>query len=261
MQFLRVNDTTIHYRLRTGDKGVLPIVFSNSLGTDFRIWDDVVSRMPKEIPVLCMDKRGHGLSDLSDITIDILARDVASVMEVCGLGRSLVCGVSVGGLISQALAAARPDLVAGLVLSNTGSKIGNDEIWNERIEITRSKGIEAMADAVMERWFSPGFRNSREEEVSGYRNMLCRTTAEGYARTSEAIRDADYTGSSANLDVPAICISGSEDKATPTELVEALSKTVPGAQHHSIEGVGHLPSIEDPETVANIIIELHGKLG
>ncbi|MEM7289768.1 MAG: 3-oxoadipate enol-lactonase [Pseudomonadota bacterium] len=260
MQFARVNDIVIHYEFRPGNDRNTPIIFSNSLGTDFRIWDGVVSRLPKDIPILRMDKRGHGLTDISPVAIDSLADDVAAMMKLNNLEKGLICGVSVGGLIAQAMASNHPDHVAGLVLSNTGSKIGTTEIWNERIEIARNQGIAVMADAVMERWFSKSFRENEPDRVAGYRNMLCQTTAEGYASTSEAIRDADYTDLSSRLSVPTFCVSGSEDMATPKALVKALSQTIPGAAHYPIKGVGHLPSIEAPDVMVDIIMGLYGSL-
>jgi len=76
MSFVTLNGATFHYRYSGGD-GV-PIIFLNSLGTDFRIWDDVIGHLAKGVPVLCMDKRGHGLSDDAPIAMDALVQDVAA---------------------------------------------------------------------------------------------------------------------------------------------------------------------------------------
>ena len=110
-----------------------PIVFANSLGTDLRIWDDVRRSLDPKIPVLAMDTRGHGLSQSGPTDIATLAKDVADMMDNLGLTDALICGVSVGGLIAQSLAASRKDLVAGVMLCNTGAKIGDDATWTQRI--------------------------------------------------------------------------------------------------------------------------------
>ena len=254
MRFTRLDDVTVHYSLREGD-GV-PVVFLNSLGTDLRIWDGVIARLDPAIPVLGLDKRGHGLSDEGPVSIDTLAGDVAALMDRLELGPALICGVSVGGMIAQALAVARPDLVAGLVLCCTGAKIGDAETWNTRIETVRRDGIAAMSGAILERWFSGAFRDERAAEFAGYRNMLERTPPEGYAAVSAAIRDADLTEAAARITAPTQCIAGSEDLATPPALVETLAGLIPGAGYEVIDGCGHLPCIEQPARIAEAIRQM-----
>ncbi|MFW8595845.1 3-oxoadipate enol-lactonase [Cribrihabitans neustonicus] len=258
MPFVTLDGTALHYRLIPGTGR--PVVFLNSLGTDFRIWDGVISRLELPSPVLCMDKRGHGLSDEGPASIALLARDAAALMVRLGLSGGLICGVSVGGMIAQALAAQRPDLAAGLVLCNTGAKIGDAESWNARINAVLDHGIAAIAEGILERWFSAGFRAREPAALAGYRNMLTRTPPRGYAAVCGAIRDSDFSHSSANLTLPALCIAGSEDQATPPEVVEALARIIPGAGYRLIEGCGHLPCIEAPDTVAQELRQLYRQL-
>ncbi|MDT8326974.1 MAG: 3-oxoadipate enol-lactonase, partial [Roseovarius sp.] len=260
LTFAKPGDVTLHYHLRPGAPGARPVVFLNSLGTDFRIWQGVVDRLG-DMSVLMMDKRGHGLSDAGEASIAGLAGDVSDLMDHLGLSNALICGVSVGGMIAQALAAARPDLVAGLVLCNTGAKIGDAAFWNARIETVQASGLDAMADAILERWFSPGFRANKPAELAGYRNMLSRTTATGYAATCAAIRDADLRESTRMITVPTTCIGGTEDLSTPPDLVTALAGMIPDATLTIIDDVGHLPCIEAPEVVADEITTLWKALG
>src|SRR6056297_460082 len=169
MSFATLNGVTLHYRYRPGVGA--PVVFLNSLGTDLRIWDAVIAGLGANVPLLCLDKRGHGLSDEGEITMNLLVEDVAALMNHLGLSHAVICGVSVGGMIAQGLATARPDLVAGLVLCCTGTRIGNAEGWNARIDTVRRDGIAAMSEAILERWFSTGFREAETAALAGYRNM------------------------------------------------------------------------------------------
>ena len=258
MPFIKFKDVTFHYHLTGG--GSVPIVFLNSLGTDFRIWDNVIARLDVNPAILTIDKRGHGLSDDGTITMDLLVSDVADLMDHLGLSGALVCGVSVGGMIAQGLASQRPDLVSGLMLCNTGAKIGDEEGWNARIDAVNKGGISSIADTILERWFSTRFRMSQADEFAGYRNMLTRTPASGYAGVSAAIRDANLTDGTAKLRLPTICIAGSEDMATPPDLVHSLSNLISGSTYELIDGVGHLPCIEVPQTVAEHIKNLHARL-
>lgn len=252
--FLDHGGTVLHVAWRPG-RGT-PVVLANSLGTDFRIWDAVVACLPEDVPVLRMDKRGHGLSGTGAASIPDLADDVIHAMEHFGTGPAVLCGVSVGGLIVQSAAAARPDLARALVLSNTGLKIGDDALWNARIETVRTEGLGAMADGILERWFSPAFRSGRPADLAGYRAMLTRTPPEGYAAVCAAIRDCDLTGDAAALTMPAVCIAGETDLATPPEVVRAMADALPDARYLELPGVGHLPCIEAPEAVAGAILGL-----
>jgi len=258
MAFASLNGVTHHYHFRAGD-GV-PIVCLNSLGTDFRIWDEVIAHLDGRAPVLCMDKRGHGLSDDGPITMDDLVDDVAALMDHLDLSGALICGVSMGGLIAQGLIAARPDLVSGLVLCCTGAKIGDAAGWNARIEATLTDGIASMSEAILERWFSESFRENRTTDLAGYRNMLTRTSADGYAGVCGAIRDSDFTQNKGAITVPTACIAGSDDLATPPELVKTLAGLIPNAGYKEIERCGHLPCIEASEVVAASIADMRGQL-
>ncbi|WP_299897012.1 3-oxoadipate enol-lactonase [uncultured Ruegeria sp.] len=252
--FLRVNGRLHHFRFRAGD-GARALVFANSLGTDLRIWDSVIDRLPPDVPVLTYDKAGHGLSEGGAVTIPDFASDLAALMDAIRLSDALICGVSVGGMIAQVLAAERPDLVAGLVLCNTSHRIGSAESWAERIDSLDETGLEAMADGVLERWFAPGFQHEHPDLVSGYRIMLTRTPEDGYRTVCAAIRDTDLGDSTSRLACPTLCIAGTEDQATPPEIVEATANVIPEADYTCLNGVGHLPCIEVPDQLAALLCE------
>ena len=263
LAFAAPNGVVLHHRVRPGRTGVRPLALANSLGTDLRIWDAVVARLDPAIPVLAFDKRGHGLSELGAeaVTIAAHAGDLAGLMDRHGMSGALVCGVSVGGMIAQALAAARPDLAAGLVLCDTGARIGEAAAWRARIDAVREGGMEAIAGGVLERWFAPAFRSAHPEALAGHRAMLTRTPAEGYAATCAAIAAADLTEAAARLRLPATCVVGAEDLATPPDLVRALAGLIPGARFHILPGVGHLPCVEAPDALAALVADLHRRLG
>lgn len=253
-KFTCINGRVLHFLFRPGN-GHLPIVFANSLGTDFRIWDEVIERLPEDATTLQYDKSGHGLSEEGAVTISDHAADLAALMDTLGLAQALVCGVSVGGMIALELSLARPDLTVGLFLSNTGYKIGTYEMWNDRIKAVNELGLEAMADDLLERWFSGNFWQNETVQIAGYRMMLSRTPAQGYASICAAIRDVELSNKIVSINCRTFCLAGSEDKATSPEVVAALADKIPGAMYHTIEGVGHIPAIEAPDTVAQHIRE------
>jgi len=251
MNVSKANGVHLHYR-EEGDPDGTPLVFINSLGTDFRAWDRVVERLGGGFRIIRYDKRGHGLSEATPApyAMDEHVADLASLLDTLGVDGAVVCGISVGGMIAQGLAAAEPRRVRALVLCDTGHRIGTAETWNDRIEAIKMGGIEAMADPIIERWFSEHFRSERAAEVAGWRNMLVRTTVDGYTGTCAAIRDADLTEQARGIGKPTLCLCGTADLATTPELVQELAGLIDGARYVPIEGAGHLPCIEMPDEMA-----------
>lgn len=255
MQFVRLNDIVLHYQVFGADSGKPVLVFANSLGTDFRIWRDVVVALAGEFTIVTYDKRGHGLSDAppAPYTLDEHVSDVAGLLDHLRLRDVHFCGLSVGGLIAQGLYKARPDLIRALILCDTGHKIGTAEMWDERLGDVHAKGLEAMADGVMERWFTKEFRVRESAALRGYRAMLARQSVDGYAGTIHAIRNADLTDDCAKIGVPTLCVVGDQDLATPPELVRDMANRIPGARFVEIEGAGHIPCVEQPEALVALV--------
>lgn len=253
MKALRANGQTLHVA-DEGPRDGRAVVFSNSLGTDFRLWNPMLPHLPDGLRLIRYDKRGHGLSTCPDGPYAIAdhMRDLESLLDELGIKEAVIVGLSVGGMIAQALGAARPDLVKGLVLCDTGHVIGPPAIWETRIEAIRKGGIESLSDAILERWFGARFHQEKADELSLWRSMLTRTPVEGYIGTCQAIQKADLTEGTRSLSMPAICFVGSEDGATTPELVRSTADLI-GVDCIEIEGAGHLPCVEAPETMAEII--------
>lgn len=258
----QLNGITIHYR-EEGPPGGLPLVFVNSLGTDFRLWDGVCERLNGRFRLIRYDKRGHGLSAAPPPPYQMTdhVKDLAALLDHLGVKRAVIIGVSVGGMIAQGLYGYQPERIAGLILSNTAHKIGTEELWNDRIAAVETDGLAAIADNVLERWFSPQYRAAETASLTVYRHMLTRTPAAGYVGTCAALRDADYTEIASAIAVPAHLVAGSTDGATPPDLVRSTHDLIAGSSYTLVEGVGHLPMIERPGEMAALIngfIKEHG---
>ena len=254
VQFVQVNGVSLHHQIIGGPGNKPVIVFINSLGTDFRIWRDVIVRLAGSYPLLTYDKRGHGLSDVGEApySIEDHVDDLIGLLEHLKVSDAVVCGLSVGGLIAQGLYARRPDLVKALILCDTAHKIGTADMWAARIAAIDESGLDGIVDGVMERWFTPAFRES-DPSFPGYRNMMLRQPVEGYTGTCAAIRDADYTAAAGNVAVPTLCVVGDQDGATPPELVLSLAKLIPRARYEVIKDAGHIPCVEQPDMLTTII--------
>jgi 3-oxoadipate enol-lactonase len=256
MAFKRLGDIVVHHEV-TGPARAPALVLVNSLGTDFRVWNALAPFLAERFRLIAYDKRGHGLTDVpaGPYTIAGLAGDLGRLLDFLEVREAVICGLSIGGMIAQQLAAARPELVRGLVLMDTAHKIGAAALWQDRIEAVQSRGIASIADGILQRWFARPFHEERADELAGWRNMLVRTPAVGYAACCAAIRDADLTAAAAAIKVPTLCLVGADDGATPSTLVQELASLIPGARFREIAAAGHLPCVEQPDAVASTMLQ------
>lgn len=260
MRVLQLSDVSLHYREDGSPEGPT-VVFANSLGTELRLWDDVVARMPPELRLIRYDKRGHGLSSCPTppFTMGALVREAEALLDHLNVRNCVFVGLSVGGLIAQGLAVKRLDQVRAMVLSNTGAKIGTKDMWADRVNLIRQGGLEAIAEATMDRWFSKAFLKT--PELALWRNMLVRTPQDGYIGCAEAIAGTDFYTTTASLTLPTLGIAGSEDGATPPDLVRETAELVKGSKFELIRGAGHLPCVEKPDEYTNLLIGFLKSIG
>ena len=260
MALLELDDVKLNY-VDEGDPTGPCVVFSNSLGTNLHLWDPIMPYLPKGLRLIRYDKRGHGESTVPDSPYQMgkLIHDVERLLDHLKVQDCVFVGLSIGGIIAQGLATKRMDLIRAMVLSNTGAKIGTKELWQERIDTALSVGLEPMADAVMERWFSKSFRET--PAINAWRAMLVSTPAHGYAGCSAAISGTDFYAATAALKLPTLAIAGTEDGATPPDLVRETQELISGSRFHLMRGAGHLPCAEQPQEYAKVLADFLAEVG
>lgn len=256
MQAITINKQLIAYRHRTGGGGPC-VVFANSLGSDQSLWDNVIAQLGGGFDTLTYDLRGHGLSAVSQgYTVVDMADDLIALLDALGVRDAILCGVSVGGMVAQSVAARRPDLLRAVILSNTAVRIGTAERWNDRIAGVTANGIATIADTILENWFAPSYRNAKPDLWAMHRSMLCRTPTEGYTATCATIRDTDLSADVGAISVPTLCVAGAHDRSVTPDQVQALAAGIPGARCKVLADVGHLPALESPVRMAALIEEM-----
>ncbi|MCB9994211.1 MAG: 3-oxoadipate enol-lactonase [Hyphomicrobiaceae bacterium] len=255
MQFANIDGHVLHFQQIGAAKDKPTLVFVNPLGSDFRVWRDIIVQLAGDFSMVTYDKRGHGLSDRGDrmMVIEDHVWDLANLLEHAGIEKAFVCGLSIGGMIAQGLAVARPELVQGLILCDTGHKIGTAETWQERIEAVEEGGVESVADAIVARWFSDEFKESHGADVRGFRNMVARQDAYGYIQSCNALAEADLTHVAPEIEAPTLLICGDQDEVTSPVLMHELQGMISGARLELIEGTRHVPLVEKPHEVADLI--------
>ncbi len=232
------------------------LVLSSSLGTAFELWDGLVPELASRLRVLRYDHRGHGRSEVPSgpYTVAELAADVLELLDRLELDRVSFCGLSLGGAVGMWIASRAPERVDRLVLCCTSACFGPPEAWAERARTVRTRGLEAIADATMERWFTPPFRERRPEVAARYRQMLVATPPEGYAGCCEAIGAWDFRPELGSIAVPTLVVAAAEDPSTPPEHAELIADSISGARLVVLEDAAHLANVEQPEAFARAVL-------
>ena len=254
MNFFNNGKTVIYYEDYSSHHDEV-ICFSNSLGTDNRLWNKILCHFTDYFRVITYDKRGHGLSNkpISKISIEDLALDISDLLEHLKIKKVNFVGISIGGMIAQKLASIKPNLINKLILCDTAVKIGNCDIWNERVELLKKKGIIGISDFIIERWFSKSFILSNLNEIQIYKNMLNTTSIQGYIECCEAIKEADLSMSTQLIKNPTLVLVGSNDLSAPPEQVQSTANLIKNSKFHVIKNSGHLPCVDNPDEFAKII--------
>lgn len=251
-------DLRVRYEA-AGPPGAPVVVLSHSLGTDLGMWEPQVPALARRLRVLRYDTRGHGGTTVTPgaYTLAQLAEDVLRLLDALDVAQAHFCGLSMGGLIGMWLGAHARGRVRRLVLSNTAARIGTVEGWNERIASVRARGMESVAAAVAERWFSREFRARSPAAVARARAWLGSTAPDGYAGCCAAIRDADERADVRAITAPTLVIAGSRDPSTPPAEGRRLAEAIPGARYVELPA-SHLAGLEAAEAFTS---ELTGFLG
>lgn len=256
MPFIVTNNTRIYYRLEgSGDRPLL--VLAHSLGADHGMWLPQVPALLDHFQVLRFDIRGHGASDAppGDYSMEQLGRDVLAVAGAAGGKQFAFCGLSLGGMIGQWLAANAAECVTRLVLANTSPKVADPSLFEARRRAVLEQGMTGIADAAMQRFFSARTLGRGLPMVESMRATLLATQPAGYAGCCAAIRDMDHTALLGQIRTPTLVIAGDRDVSTPWDgHGEILVRSIPGALALRLP-TAHLSNLEKPSSFNTALLE------
>lgn len=251
MAFIEIDGRSVAYRL-LGETTSPLVILAHPLGMTQAVWDDVLARLLPRYRVLTWDLPGHGASQGwaqgSEITTESLAAETLALADHAGVSRFHFVGTSIGGAVGQQLLATHPERLASVLLTNTGAAIGTPDAWNTRAQRIREEGIAALADEIVPRWFAPKLIEAQPALASGWKVQMARNDGESYAKLCEMLGRTDFSGKLSGKKVSVSLLGGSEDMATPPETLKALAAECDDAPLSILEGIGHVPSVECPET-------------
>jgi 3-oxoadipate enol-lactonase len=244
MPMIQSDGCSINVRM-DGNDSAPALIMSNSLGTDFGMWDPQVDALSKHFRLVRYDHRGHGQSGAPSgpYSMEMLGRDVLAIMDGLGIEKANWCGLSMGGMVGQWLGANAPERFDRLVLCNTACYYADKSGWADRINAVKTGGIAAVAAGVANRWFTPGFIAREPEKVERLRQMVRDTPIEGYLGCCDAIRDMDHRALLPKITVPTLIITGKHDVATTPADAEFIRERIPGAKLVMLDAA-HISNVE-----------------
>jgi 3-oxoadipate enol-lactonase / 4-carboxymuconolactone decarboxylase len=256
MPFVQLDDHRCYYRL-DGVDGPPVVMLSHSLGLDHTMWDALAVDLSGHATVLRYDTRGHGATDATpgDYRIDQLGRDALALADALGIRTFAFCGLSLGGMVGQWLATHAADRLTRLVLANTTARVSEPQAMEDRRRAVLEKGMSAVVDVVMARFFSAAALNAGGAAVASARRTLLSTNPTGYAGCCAAIRDMDQTAALRAIKRPTLVICGDADVAMPWEgHGDRLVKAIAGAKAVRLPAA-HLSNLERPRTFNAAVLE------
>jgi 3-oxoadipate enol-lactonase len=248
--------TELRHEVSGRDGASGPVVLGGSLGTTLAMWDPQVPALAADRMVIRYDHLGHGGSPVppGPYTIEQLGEAVLGLLDRLEIERTSYCGLSLGGMLGMWLAINAPERIDRLVLICTSAHLPPAAGWRERAAVVRRAGsAEAVADAVLARWFTAPFARAHSDVVERHRRMIATTPAEGYAACCEAIAGLDLRAGLPSIQAPTLVIAGAQDPAAPPEHARVIAAGIRGAGLEVLDPAAHLSSVERASEVTRLI--------
>lgn len=253
---IHANGIDIEYRIEGSGPWVM---LSHSLSTDLRMWDGQAAALAGRYTVLRYDTRGHGGSGVppAPYAFADMAADALALLDALGVAKASFVGLSMGGMIGQHLALAAPERLQRLVVASSTSRIPPEgaAIWEERIATVRARGMAAMVESTLGRWFTEAYRRDHPDVMERIGGMIGNSPPEGYIGCGMAIRALDITGRLAAVRTPTLVVVGEQDPGTPVAASRAIAEAIPGARLAVIPDASHLCNIQQAEEFSRLLLD------
>jgi 3-oxoadipate enol-lactonase len=247
---IKANGIQMNYEL-SGKKGAPVVVLSHSLSSSLEMWNPQMEALNPHFQVLRYDIRGNGGSDAPSgaYTLELLGNDVIKLLDALNINKVHFVGLSIGGMIGQSLALNHAHRLRSLALCDTASIVPQEAqpIWQERINKVLSKGMEALLDETMERWFTPAFLRKGSLMVDIIRKQILDTPVKGYIGCAEAIRKLNYLDRLSEIKMPTLIMVGEDDPATPVSASVAMHERISNSKLVILPSARHLSNVEQTE--------------
>ena len=247
---IKAHGIQMNYEL-SGKKGAPIVILSHSLASSLLMWNPQMEALNTHFQVLRYDIRGHGGSDAPSgaYTLELLENDAIKLLDALGIDQVHFVGLSMGGMIGQGLALNYSHRLKSLALCDTASivPVEAQPIWQERTDKAREKGMAALLDETMERWFTPAFLRKGSPMLDIIRKQILATPVKGYIGCAEAIRKLNYLDQLSRIKIPTLITVGEDDPGTPVSASEAMHKRISNSKLVILPSSRHLSNVEQTE--------------
>jgi 3-oxoadipate enol-lactonase len=255
---VRINGIQINYEV-SGRQGAQVVVLSHSLGSSMAMWDPQIEALESHYRVVRYDMRGHGGSNApqGSYTLEQLGEDAVALLDALGIQTVHWVGLSIGGMIGQCIALEHADRLRSIVLCDTAAAVPEDAqaMRKERIHTARGKGLEALVEPTMDRWFTPAYRRKNPPLLERIRKQFLATPVEGYIGCSEAIGELNYLERLHEIRTPTLIIVGEDDQGTPVRSSEAIHERISDSRLVVLPSAAHLSNVEQAEAFTRALME------
>ncbi len=257
---IRANGIDINYEI----EGEGPwVTMSHSLACDLHMWDEQMGVLTRKYKVLRFDTRGHGQSSApaGQYTLEQLADDVKGLLDGLNIKQTHWVGLSMGGMIGQAFALKYPGVFKSMVLADTTSRRPPDaaKMWRDRITTAQEKGMDALVESTLGRWFTEPYRNSRKDVMERITRNIRSTPVAGFVGCCHAISSVDFLGRLKEIRIRVLIMVGEHDHGTPPEAARVIHENLPGSELKIIASAAHLSNIEQAEVFNQAMLGFLGR--
>jgi pimeloyl-ACP methyl ester carboxylesterase len=241
-----------------------PVLLVAGLALPGTSWWRTVPVLARRFRVLVYDHSGvaRSMARRAPLSTAAMALDACAVLDAAGVERAHVYGTSLGGLVAQKLALRHPDRVRSLVLGAThpGGRRATPPDREVIAFLRRRSDLPARESAWAFVPYNYGAR-CRRDHLDRIVQDIARRVEFPFAKA--AYRAQLYAGAThdalfalRDLAAPTLIVHGTEDRVIPPANAELLADTIPGADLHIIDSVGHIYATEEPsvdETIASFL--------
>jgi len=227
-----------------------PVLLLHSLATHGAMWSAQIPFWARHFHVIVPDLPGHGATpaDPALHRFEDYAVSIVRLLDQLRIERAALVGLSLGGMIAQALALRHPQRVGPIVLAHTFARVTAPmvPVWQERRAAVESQGMEGQVVPTLERWFAPQFRASSPLTLEWIADMIRATQPAGYSAVAESILHLGYLDQLCDISQPTLVVAGSEDKGASPAVASEMCAKLPQAQLLILQNAGHLGCVDQP---------------
>jgi pimeloyl-ACP methyl ester carboxylesterase len=231
-----------------------PVLLLHPAMGAYRRWHAWIPILARHFPVLSLDLRGHGASevpdDLKPMTLERLVEDARELLDALGIPRAHLVGVSTGGYVGQRLAMEAPQRVATLSLIASTPGLRNSKAGTWPAEIARV-GLESFVRASVADRF-------RRDADPGLVDWFCRQTGGNdprwIARFVAHMASRDWTEELPRIACPTLLIAPGDEPIGAHGQYEEMRRLIPRAELLTYEGMPHNLGDAAPERCARDVL-------